>query len=95
MAVVPERARLADGREVVQERVERLDGTLRDERGAVRPSRSVLEDTVPVLPITALYDKPNAKSCWRRVVRTTVVELIMVSFVIWSTTLIWKLSPYM
>ena len=30
----------------------------------------------------------------RRVVRTTVVELIMVSFVIWSTTLIWKLSPY-
>ena len=51
VAVVPERARLADGREVVQERVERLDGTLRDERGAVRPRRSVLEDSVPVLPV--------------------------------------------
>ena len=49
VAVVPERARLADGREVVQERVEWLDGTLRDERGAVRPGRSVLEDSVPVL----------------------------------------------
>ena len=51
VAVVPERARLADGREVVQERVGWLDGTLRDERGAVRPGRSVLEDSVPVLPV--------------------------------------------
>ena len=62
VAVVPERARLADGREVVQERVEWLDGTLRDERGAVRPGRPVLEDSVPVLPGTAVDSEPNLKS---------------------------------
>lgn len=71
MRVIPERASLLRGRELVEERVIRNDGTLRDARGAISPRTALLEEAVPVLRSNELaiimeHDAKLHLQCWSR-----------------------------
>ena len=62
VAVVPERARLIGSGEVVQERIAGSDRALVDKGSAIRPVRTMLEEPVPMLSVTAIL---SVNSCCR------------------------------